>query len=181
MVPGRREALLSSASLPVLAAGVLGCFDSVKQKGRYENEAPALCFNHYYYICPLPLSYLPFSYIIFVLHFCRIFPSLMLYSAVIEWGWVGCGELCRSRRMLSTSAFNAGAWIISSEMLSFTYVIFVFHLCHICPSIMLYLSFTYVICARHLCRMCSSFMPYLCFSTSFMSSFVLHLWHISPY
>ena len=140
------------------------------------------------HICPSLISYLSFI-------FCRIFPSLMLYSAVIEWGWVGCGELCRSRRMLSTSAFNAGAWIISSEMLSFSYVIFVFHLCHIflhichfvlhlghiCPSIMLYLSFTCVICAPHLCRMCSSFMPYLCVSTSFMSSFVLHLWHISPY
>ena len=30
LVSERREALLSSASLPVLAAGVLGCFDSVK-------------------------------------------------------------------------------------------------------------------------------------------------------
>ena len=29
--------------------------------------------------------------------------SVVTYLAIIEWGWVGCKELCRSRRMLSTS------------------------------------------------------------------------------
>ena len=71
----------------------------------------------------------------------------MSHSAVIEWGWVECGELCRSRRMLSTSALSLGAWITSSEMLSFTYVICLSLLSHynlFCPSHMSHLSFTYV-------------------------------------
>ena len=29
--------------------------------------------------------------------------SVVTYLAINEWGWVGCKELCRSRRMLSTS------------------------------------------------------------------------------
>ena len=39
-------------------------------------------------------------------HFNRLLQCL-LYLAIIEWGWVGYEELCRSRRVLSTEAKKA--------------------------------------------------------------------------
>ena len=34
--------------------------------------------------------------------------TVLVYLAIIEWGWVGYEEFCRSRRVLSTSAFGLG-------------------------------------------------------------------------
>ena len=87
----------------------------------------------------------------------------MSYSAVIEWGWVECGELCRSRRILSTLAFGAASvheWHPQSprrysslmSYLSFSYVT-LYNL--FCPSHMSHLSFTEVTLM--------SFMSYLFF------------------
>ena len=38
--------------------------------------------------------------------------NILKNSIIIEWGWVWCKELCRSRRMLSTGAVD---WLLRDD------------------------------------------------------------------